>query len=102
MGSRMQDSAAGRRQGSPRPRDNTAYINVLAARAARALGHLDGKIATNQVKIGDLDEQVQELVKDMQSTRQKVEDGKHFDAVNTRAFEAIVLAVENATEARQN
>ena len=100
LGSRTQDS--GRRQGSPRPRDNTAYINALAARAARALGHLDEKIATNQVKIGDLDGRVQELVQDMKDTRQEVEEGKQLDETNTRAFKAIVVAVENATEARQN
>src|ERR1700712_1332842 len=60
MGSRFQDSGPGRRQGSPRPRDNTSYINALTARAARALGHLDEKIATNQVRIEDLDERVPE------------------------------------------
>src|ERR1700712_5675523 len=100
IGNRAQDS--GRRQGSPRPRDSTAYINALAARAAKALGHLDEKIATNQVKIGDLDGRVQELVQDMKDTRQDVEEGKQLDATKTRAFEAIVTAVENATEARQN
>src|SRR6195952_5742839 len=100
LGSRTQDS--GRRQGSPRPGDNTAYINALAARAARALEHLDEKIATNQVKIGDLDGRVQELVQDMKDTRQEVEEGKQLDAMKTRAFEVIVTAVENATEARQN
>src|SRR6195952_4280677 len=100
LGSRTQDS--GRRQGSPRPRDNTAYIIALAARAARALGHLDEKIATNQVKIGDLDGRVQELVQDMKDTRREVEEGKQLDATKILAFEAVVTAVENATEARQN
>ena len=68
----------------------------------RALGHLDEKIVTNQVKVGDLDERVQELVQDMKATRQEVKEGKQFDATHTRAFEAIVSAVESATEARQN
>src|ERR1700712_5114428 len=38
----------------------------------------------------------------MKDTRQEVEEGKQLDATKTRAFEAIVTAVENATEARQN
>src|ERR1700712_1719877 len=100
IGSRTQD--AGRRQGSPRPRDNTAYINALAARAAGALGHLDEKIVSNQVTIGDLDGRVQELVQDMKDTQQEVEEGKQLDAMKTRAFQVIVTAVENATEVRQN
>ena len=74
LGSRTPDS--GRRQRSPRPRENTAYINALAARAARALCHLDEKIGTNQVKIEDLDGRVQELVQDMKDTRLEVEEGK--------------------------
>src|ERR1700712_2764777 len=98
----MQDSGPSRSQGSPRPRDNTAYINALAARAARALGHPDEKIATNQVKIRNLGERVPELVQDMKNTRQEVEAGKQLDTANTRALEAIGIAVEHAMEAPQN
>jgi len=63
--------------------------------------HLDGKIATNQVKLGDLDEQVQGLVQEIQSTRQDVEDGKQLDAEKLIAFGGIIVAVENATQTRQ-
>jgi len=63
--------------------------------------HLDGKIGTNQVKPGDLDEQVQGLVQEIQSTQQDVEDGKPLDAEMLIAFEAIIVAVENATQTRQ-
>jgi len=63
--------------------------------------HLDGKIATNQVKLGDLDEQVQGLVQEIQSTRQDVEDLKQLNAEKLIAFEGIIVAVENATQTRQ-
>jgi len=63
--------------------------------------HLDGKIATNQVKLVDLDEQVQGLVQEIQSTREDVEDGKQLNAEKLLAFEGIIVAVENATQTRQ-
>jgi len=63
--------------------------------------HLDGKIATNQVKLGDLDERVQGLVHEIQDTRQEVEDGEQLDTERLRAFEGIIVAVENATQTRQ-
>jgi len=63
--------------------------------------HLDGKIATNQVKLGDLDEQVQGLGHEIQDTRQEVEDGKELDTERLIAFEGIIVAVENATQTRQ-
>jgi len=63
--------------------------------------HVDGKIATNQVKLGDLDERVQGLVHEIQDTRQEVEDGKPLDAERLIAFEGIIVAVENATQTRQ-
>jgi len=62
--------------------------------------HLNGKIATNQVKLGDLDEEVQGLVQELQSTRQDVEDGKQLDAEKLITFEEIIVAVENATQTR--
>jgi len=62
IGARIKDSGSGRRQGSPKPRDDNAFLKALAARAGQAMKHLDGKIATNQVKLADLDEQVQGLV----------------------------------------
>ena len=90
------NESAGRRQASPRPRDEMAYVRSLAARAARALGHLDGKITTNEVKLGDLDEGVQGLAGEMQDIQLEVEGGKILDAEKARAFEAVILAVENA------
>ena len=101
IGARIKDSGSGRRQGSPKPRDDNAFLKALAARAGQAMRHLDGKIATNQVKLGDLDEQVQGLVQEIQSTRQDVEDGKQLDAEKLIAFEGIIVAVENATQTRQ-
>ena len=62
--------------------------------------HLDGKIATNQVKLGDLDKRVQGLVHAIQETRQEVEDRKQLDADRLIAFEGIIVAVENATQTR--
>ena len=93
--------STGRRQASPRPRDETAYVRSLAARAARAYGHLDGKITTNEVKLGDLDNQVQDLAGEMKDIQLEVEGRKLLYAERTRAFEAVMLAVENATQARQ-
>jgi len=55
-GARIKDAGSGRRQGSPKPRDDNAFLKALAARAGLAMKHLDGKIATNQVKLRDLDE----------------------------------------------
>jgi len=63
--------------------------------------HLDGKIATNQVKLGDLDERVQGLVHEIQDTRQEVEDSKQLDTEKLIAFEGIIVAVENATQTRE-
>jgi len=62
--------------------------------------HLDGKIATNQVKLGDLDERVQGLVHEIQDTRQEVEDAKQLDAERLIAFEGIIVAVEETTQTR--
>ena len=64
--------------------------------------HLDGKVATNQVKLGDLDERVQGLVHEIQDTRQEVEDGKQLDAERLIAFEGIIIGVKNATQPRQD
>jgi len=101
IGARIKDSGSGRRQGSRKSRDDNAFLKALAARAGQAMRHLDGRIATNQVKLGDLDEQVQGLVQEIQSTRQGVEDGKQLDAEKPIAFEGIIIAVENATQTRQ-
>jgi len=101
IGARIKDSGSGRRQGSPKPRDDNVFLKSLAARAGLAMRHLDGKIATNQVKLGDLDERVQGLVHEIQETRQEVKDGKQLDAAKLIAFEEIILAVENATQTRQ-
>jgi len=60
--------------------------------------HLDGKIATNQVKLGNLDERVQGLVHKIQDTHQQVEDGKQLDAERLIAFEGRIIAFENATQ----
>ena len=64
------------------------------------MGHLHGKIATNQVKLGDLDKQVQGLVDKIQDTRHEVEDGKQLDAERLLAIESIIIAVENAIQSR--
>jgi len=101
IGARIKDSGSGRRKGSPKPRDDNAFLNTLAARAGLAMGHLDGKIATNQVKLGDLDERVQRLVHEIQDTRQEVEDSKQLEAERLIAFEGIIVVVENATQTRQ-
>jgi len=101
IGARIKDSGSGRRQGSPKPRDDNAFPKALAARAGLAMRHLDGKIATNQVKLGDLDQRVQGLVHEIQDTRQEVEDRKQLDAEKLIAFKVIIVAVENATQARQ-
>jgi len=58
IGARIKDSGSGRRQGSPKPRDDNSFLKARAARAGLAMRHLDGKRATNHVKIGDLDEPV--------------------------------------------
>ena len=100
IGARVNEST-GRGQASPRPRDETVYVRSLAARAARALGHLDGRITTNEVKLGDLDERVQGLAGEIQDFQLEVEGGKILDAERTRAFEAVIMAVENATHARR-
>jgi len=101
IGARIKDSGSGRQQSSPKPIDDNAFLKALAARAGLAIRHLNGKIATNQVKLGDLDEQVQGLVHEIQDTRQEVEDGKQLDAERLIAFEGIIVAVENATQTRQ-
>jgi len=101
IGARMKHSGSGRRRGSPQPRDDTAFLNALAARAGLAMRHLNEKIATNQVKLGDLDERVQGLVHEIQDTRQEVKDGKQLDAERLIVFEGIIIAVENATQTRQ-
>ena len=62
---------------------------------------LQGKIARNQVRLRDLDKRVQGLVHEIQDTRQEVEYGKQLDVERLRAFERIIIAVENATETRQ-
>jgi len=56
IGVSIKDLESGRRQGSPKPRDANAFLDALAARGGLAMRHLDGKLATNQVKLGDLDE----------------------------------------------
>jgi len=101
IGARIKDSGSGRRQGSPKPRDDKAFLKALAARARLAMKHLDGKIATNQVKLGNLDKQVQGLVHEIQDTRQEVEDGKQLDTERLTTFVKIIVAVENATQTRQ-
>jgi len=101
IAARIKDLGSGRRQGSPKPRDDNAFLKALAARAGQAMRHLDGKIATNQVKLGDLDERVQGLVHEIQDTRQEVKDGKQLDAEKLIAFEGIIVAVENAMQTRQ-
>ena len=77
-----------------------AYLRSFAARAAIAFGHLDGKITTNKVKLGDLDGRIQGLAGEMQDMQHEVKGGKLLDAERTRAFEAVIAAVENATQAR--
>jgi len=101
IGARIKDSGSGRRQGSPKPREDNAFLKALAARAGLAMRHLNGKIATNQVKLGDLDERVQGLVHGIQDARQEVENRKQLDAARLIAFEGIIVAVENATQTRQ-
>jgi len=63
--------------------------------------HLDGRIATNQVILGDLDKRVQGLVHEIQDTRREVEDRKQLDAERLITFEGIIIAVENATQTPQ-
>jgi len=101
IGARIKDWGSGRRQVSPKPKDDNAFLKPLAARAGLAIRHLDGKIVTNQVKLGDLEEQVQGLVHEIQDTRQEVEDGKQLDAERVIALEGIIVAVENVTQTRQ-
>ena len=48
----------------------------------------------------DLDERVQGLAGEMQEFQLEVEGGKIRDAERTRAFEAVIMAVENATQTR--
>ena len=78
-----------------------AYLRSLAARAGMAFGQLDCKIATNEVKLADLGERIQGLAGEMQDMQHEVEGGKLLDAERTRAFEAGIAAVENATQARR-
>jgi len=59
IGRRIQDSGFGRPPGSPKPRNDNAFLKALAARAGLPMKHLNGKIVTNKVKLGDLDERVQ-------------------------------------------
>jgi len=68
IGARIKDSGSRRRQGSRKPGDDNAFLKALAARAGLAIRHLDGKIETNQVKLGDWDERVQGLVHEIQDT----------------------------------
>ena len=102
-GSRVYNQGSSRRQGSPRPRDEHAtFLLALAKRAETALRHLDGKITTNQVTTKDLSEQVQGQVQEIQDLRQEVEEGKQLDSEKAAAFEAVIIAVENATAARRD
>jgi len=101
IGNRIKDSGSGRRQVSPKLRDDNGFLKALAARAGLLMGHLHGKIVTNEVKLGDLDERVQGLVHEIQYMRQEVEDGKQLDAERIIAFEGIITAVENSTQAQQ-
>jgi len=101
IGAGIENSGSGRRQGSPKPRDDNAFLKAQTSRAGLAMRHLDGKIATNQVKLENLDERVQGLVHKIQDTQQEVEDGKQLDTESLVAFEGIVIAVENATQTRQ-
>jgi len=48
-----------------------------------------------------LDERVQGPVHEIQDTRQEVPDSKQLDAERLIAFEAVIVAVENATQTRQ-
>jgi len=63
--------------------------------------HLDEKMATNYGKLGDLDEEVQGLVHEMQDTRQEVENGQQRETERLIAFKGIIIVVENATQIRQ-
>jgi len=101
ISARIKDSGSGRRQGSLKPSDDNAFLKGLAPRVGLAMRHLDGKIARNQVRLGDLDKRVQGLVHEIQDTWQEVEYGKQLDAERLIAFEGIIVAVENATETRQ-
>jgi len=101
ISARIEDSGSGRRQGSPKPRDDNAFLKALAARAGLAIRHVNGKIATKQVRLEDLDERVQGLVHEIQDTRQEVEDGKKPDPERLIAFEGIIIVVENAIQTRQ-
>ena len=102
-GSRVYNQGSSRRQGSPRPRDDHAtFLLALAKRAEIALQHLDGKITTNQVTTEDLSEQVQGQVQEIQDLRQEVNEGKQLDSEKALAFEAVIIAVENATAARRD
>jgi len=94
---RIQDSGSGRQQGSPNPRDYYPFLKALAARNGQVMSHLNREIATNQVKLGDLDERVQQPVHNIQDTREEVEDGKELDAERRIAFEEIIIVVDNAT-----
>jgi len=69
IGTRIKNSGSGRRQGSPKLRDDNALLKALAASAGLTMRHLDGKIATYQGKLGDLDERIQGLVHEIQDTR---------------------------------
>ena len=63
---------------------------------------MDGKISTNQVQTEDLSEQVQGQVRDIQDLRQEVEKGRQLDSDKASVFEAVIIAVENATKARRD
>ena len=101
IGARIKDSGSGRRQESPQPRDDNAFLKAQPARAGVAMRHLDRRIATNQVKLGDLDERVQGLVHEIQDTRQEVEHGKQLDAEALIAFQGIMIVIKNATQTRR-
>ena len=100
-GSRIYNQGSSRRQGSPRPGDDHAtFLLALAKRAEIALQHLNGKITTNQVTTEDLNEQIQGQVQEIQDLQQEVNEGKQLDSEKALAFEAVIIAVENATVAR--
>ena len=82
IGARINESA-GRQLASPTPRDEMAYLRSLAARVAIAFGQLDSKITTNEVKLGDLGERIQDLAGEMQDMQDEVEGGKLLDAERT-------------------
>lgn len=78
-----------------------AYWRSLAARGVKAYSQLHGKITTNEVRLGELDGQVQELAGKMQNIPLELEGGKLLDAERTRALGAYIFGGENATLALQ-